>query len=65
MDEKLISKKRGIICFDFGEMADRTALLEHNGKKLYQSFKQAIANRQVTFASIEESWLIEEIYQEI
>lgn len=65
MDERLISKKRGIICFDFGEMANRTALLDNNGKKLYQSFKQAIANRQVTFASIEESWLIEEIYQEI
>ena len=59
------STKRNIFCFDFGDMANRTILMSNNGKKLYQSFKECIERRYVAFASIEESWLIEEIYQEL
>ena len=58
-----ISKNRDIVCFDFGDMANKTILM--NDKTLYYSFKQAIQYRYIGFHSIEESWLIEEIYQEI
>ena len=58
-----ISKRRDIVCFDFGEMANKTVLM--NNKTLYYSFKEAIQYRYIGFATIEESWLVEEIYAEI
>lgn len=65
LEPKEISSKRDIICFDFGEMVNRTVLYNNKGRLLYQSFKEAIERRYVAYASTEESWLIEEIYQEL
>lgn len=65
MDPGTIGKRRDIVCFDFGDMADRTVLLRNDGKRRYSLLKEAIAHRWVTFKSVEESWLLEEIYQEI
>lgn len=60
-----VSKRRDIVCFDFGEMADRTVLFSTGSKILYYSFKEAVERRMIAFHSIEESWLIEEIYQQL
>lgn len=60
-----VSKRRDVICFDFGQMADRTVLFNSGNKALYYSFKSAVEHRQIGFASVNESWLIEEIYQEL
>lgn len=65
IDEEAVGKRRDIMCFDFGDMADKTVLFATGNKQLYYSFKQAIERRLIAFASIEESWLIEEIYQNI
>lgn len=63
IDPVTVSKRRDILCFDFGDMSDRTVL--YSGKQKFASLKNAIETRSAGFASIEESWLIEEIYQEI
>lgn len=63
IDPVTVSKRRDILCFDFGDMSDRTIL--YSGKQKFASLKNAIETRSAGFASIEESWLIEEIYQEI
>ena len=63
IDEKSISKRRDIVCFDFGDMADRTVLSANNGKKLYQALRESIEHRWIAFASIQEGNMIEEIYQ--
>ena len=65
LDPSSIGKRRDIICFDFGEMANRTVLLDNNGKKLYTYLRQAIEHRWIAYASAEESWLMEEIHQEL
>lgn len=63
IDPVTVSRRRDILCFDFGDMSDRTVL--YNGKQKFASLKNAIETRSAGFASIEESWMIEEIYQEI
>lgn len=65
IDEKTISKRRDIVCFDFGEMASRTVLANTQMKQTYSSLRESIEHRWIAYASIEESWLIEEIYQNI
>lgn len=63
IDPITVSRRRDILCFDFGDMSDRTVL--YNGRQKFASLKYAIETRSAGFASIEESWMIEEIYQEI
>ena len=65
LDGNSISKRRDIVCFDFGDMAHRTVLLDNNGKKRYSVLKESIEHRWISYASIEESWLMEEIYQNL
>ena len=65
LNHEEISKKRSIVCFDFGDMANRTILINNDYKKMYAMLKESIEHRWVAFNSIEESWLLEEIYQEI
>ena len=65
INESEISKRRDIICFDFGDMANRTVLAQNNGRKLYSYLKESIEHRWIAYASIEESWMMEEIYQEL
>lgn len=65
IDENSISRRRDIVCFDFGDMANRTVLNTNNGKIRYQMLKESIEHRWIAFYSVEESWLIEEIYQEL
>lgn len=62
MDEKDISKRRDIVCYDFGQLANRCVLGER-GKKNYQSLKACIRNRQISYQTVEASWMMEEIYQ--
>lgn len=65
LNEKEIGAKRDIFCFDFGEMADKTVLMATGNKTLYYAFKESVEHRWIAFASAEEGWLIEEIYQSI
>lgn len=65
INENEISKRRDIICFDFGDMANRTVLAQNNGRKFYSYLKESIEHRWIAYASIEESWMMEEIYQEL
>lgn len=65
IDKETLSKRRDVICFDFGEMADKTVLFSTGNKMLYYSFREAVEHRWIAFHSVEESWLIEEIYQEL
>lgn len=65
LDQADVSKRRDVTCFDFGDMAYRTVLMNNNGKKLYALLKESIEHRWIAFNSIEESWLLEEIYQEL
>lgn len=65
IDENSISRRRDIVCFDFGDMANRTVLKNNNGKIRYQMLKESIEHRWIAYNSVEESWLMEEIYQEL
>lgn len=65
LNEAELSKRREIVCFDFGQMANRTVLQSNNGTKLYMWLKQSIERRMVGFADVEASYMLEEIYQEI
>lgn len=65
LDEKDVSKRRDIVCFDFGDMACSTVLNSNNGKRLYTRLREAIETRYIAYASAEESWIMEEIYQEL
>jgi len=56
---------RNIVCFDFGQMASRTVLLNNNGKKLYGYLKESIEHRWIAYQTIESSYFMEEVYQEL
>lgn len=65
IDKDQIGAWRDVLCFDFGEMADKTVLVATGNKMLYYAFREAVEHRWIAFASAEEGWLIEEIYQSI
>ena len=65
LDPSQLSLRRDIICFDFGDMASRTVLLDNYGKKKYMALRSSIEHRTIAYASVEESWLMEEIHQEL
>lgn len=60
-----LSRRRDIVCFDFGQMANSTVLNSNNGKKLYSMLKESIQHRWIAYQNIEASYMMEEIYQEI
>lgn len=60
-----VSKNRDIVCFDFGEMASRTVLYSTKAKSMYSALRESIEHRWISFYSIEESWLVEEIYNNL
>lgn len=62
IDENQISKKRDIICFDFGDLVERTSLLSLDDRFRFSRFKKAMQKRAIEFNSIECYYLIEEIY---
>lgn len=63
INEQDISKRRDIVCFDFGDMADRTVLNTNTGKRLYSALRESIEHRWIAYASIQEGNMMEEIYQ--
>lgn len=65
MTQQELSQKRSIVCFDFGQMANKTVLNANNGKKMYWYLCESIRNRWIAYKDIEASWLMEEIYQEL
>lgn len=65
MKQEEVGARRDVICFDFGEMADKTVLFHSGQKQFYYAFCEAVTRRQIAFASAEEGWIVEEIYQEL
>lgn len=62
VDGDKISKRRDIICFDFGELVDRAIILSPEERYKFQKMKDAMRKRLIAFASIECYYLLEEIY---
>lgn len=60
-----ISRNREIICFDFGELVNRCALLSPQDRNKFNTFKIAMRKRNVAFDTIECYYLVEEIYYNI
>ena len=57
-----ISKRRDIICFDFDELVENTALLSPDDRNKFSKLKTAMRNRDIAFGSIECYYLLEEVY---
>ena len=62
IDEKTISRRRDIICFDFEELVERVVMLSPDERYKFQKIKEAMRKRLIAFNSIECYYLIEEIY---
>ena len=62
LNEKNISKRRDIICFDFEELVDRVVMLSPDERYKFQKIKDAMRKRLIAFSNIECYYLIEEIY---
>lgn len=56
------SKRRDIVCYDFGDMANK-CILSDGAKKTYSYLRQAIRRRMIAFEDVNAAWLIEEIYE--
>lgn len=59
------SKNRNIYCFDFTDLVDGTVLLDSQDKKLFVSLKRAFNKRFMTFKTVNEAYLFEQIYENI
>ncbi|MBR5990928.1 MAG: phage DNA encapsidation protein [Bacilli bacterium] len=57
-----ISKRRDIICFDFDELVENTALLSPEDRNKFSKLKTAMRNRDIAFSTIECYYLLEEVY---
>ena len=57
-----ISKRRDIICFDFDELVENTALLSPDDRNKFSKLKTAMRNRDIAFSTIETYYLLEEVY---
>lgn len=57
-----ISKRRDIICFDFDELVENTALLSPEDRNKFSKLKTAMRNRDIAFSTIETYYLLEEVY---
>lgn len=63
LDENNISRKRNVLCYDFGDMSNDRTILSERGKKDFMLLKGCIRYRQIAHRSAEEASLIEELYQ--
>ena len=57
-----VSKRRDIICFDFDELVENTALLSPEDRNKFSKLKTAMRNRDIAFSTIECYYLLEEVY---
>ena len=62
IDPSSVSKRRDIICFDFDELVENTALLSSEDRNMFSKLKRAIQRRDIAFSSIECYYLLEEVY---
>ena len=60
--QESISRRRDIICFDFDELVENTALMSPEDRSKFSKFKTAMRNRDIAFGSIECYYLLEEVY---
>ena len=60
--QESISKRRDIICFDFDELVENTAMLSPEDRNKFSKFRMAMRNRDIAFGSIECYYLLEEVY---
>ena len=62
IDPSSVSKRRDIICFDFDELVENTALLSPDDRMKFSKLKTAMRNRDIAFSTIECYYLLEEVY---
>ena len=62
VEPESISKRRDIICFDFDELVENTALLSPEDRNKFSKLKTAMRNRDIAFSTIETYYLLEEVY---
>lgn len=62
IDEKSVSKRRDIICFEFEELVERTIMLSPDDRYKFQRIKTAMRKRLIAFKNIECYYILEEIY---
>lgn len=60
-----VSNRRDILCFDFSQMSDKAVLVSPDIKKDLGYLVEAIRHRQIAYKSVEESYLMEEIYNNL
>lgn len=63
LDKDSISKRRDIVCYDFGDMIPNRTILDENGRKNYSKLRGCIRYQQVAHFSAEEAAILEEIFQ--
>ena len=62
VEPESISRRRDIICFDFDELVENTALLSPEDRNKFSKLKTAMRNRDIAFSTIETYYLLEEVY---
>lgn len=65
MKPEEIGAKREVLTFDFGQMTNGTILINRMEKITLSAIKTAVQYREIAFANIECSYLMEEIYSSI
>lgn len=61
--DKYDSKRRDIVCFDFASLIDGTYLMNRKDALKFTILKDAFRWREVTFKTIYEGYLFEQIYE--
>lgn len=65
IDNGYTSIRRDIMTFDYNTLVDGTILLNNEDKKTFRILKNAFRFRRILFKSIQESYLFEQIYNNI
>lgn len=64
-DENYTSTRRDYYAFDYNQMVDHTVLVGPEEKKQFRLLRNAFRFRKITFKSISESYLFEQIFEKL
>ena len=57
-----ISKRKGFLVFNFGDMCDGAFMLDYEWAKRFMPLKDAMNKRNITFNCIDAQYMMEDIY---
>lgn len=57
-----ISKRKGFLVFNFGDMCDGAFMLDYEWARRFQPLKEAMNKRNITFNCIDAQYMMEDIY---